>query len=69
MECEYKDYKGNKIKNGDVMIHPDSSTFRVFYDGNYIFGKWRAIYENGVNIGLVNQISENGRAVLFNEVK
>jgi len=58
----FKCYEGNQLQKGDKIIHPDMSVATVTYDDHFK-NKWRAIYRNGDNLWLGNQVGDKGRAV------
>lgn len=55
---------GNEIYEGTRMRHPDGSEFTVAYDAARLEKglQWRAIYDNGDNLWLDNQVGPRGLA-------
>ena len=66
MNEAYKDFEGNQIYKGDVLKHTDGTTFIVDYYGHLEVGRWRAVYKDGVNLWLGNQVTK-GQAVRTGE--
>lgn len=54
--------KYGKIKEGEVLIHPNGDTFTVVFD-NAFSTPWRAVYDNGDNLALFAQVGPKGQAV------
>lgn len=64
----WPDYAGNAILLGAVMQHPSGEQFTVIFDAekeaeSLTYG-WRALYGDGMNLWLGNQIGPKGMAVL-----
>ena len=56
-----KCYAGHDLHEGDKIMHPDTSIATVTYDEDFS-NKWRAVYSNGDNLWLANQVGDKGRA-------
>ena len=61
----WADYIGNALHEGDTIIHPSGDTAIVTLDPNKEdAGQWRAVYADGTNLWLGNQIGTKGMALL-----
>lgn len=60
LKCPYQDCKGHDLFVGDKLMHPiNKRTFVIHYD--YLqdeHSRWRAIYENGDNLWLGQQVDK-----------
>ena len=62
----WRDFKGNKIFEGDTIIHPTGETGIVNYHSERkdISDQWTAKYDFGPESRLILQVGDKGRAVV-----
>ena len=65
------DFKGNKIFEGDTIIHPIGETGIVNYypERKGVFERWTVKYDFGPELKLILQIGNKGRAVVKSWLK
>lgn len=63
--CPYRTFTGEKLHNGDHIIHPDGRCAKILYiDKGDDVDSWLCDYEDGSHLSrLCLQVGDKGRAV------
>lgn len=66
--CEWPDYRGAPIREGDTLVHPSGETGKVLFYPNAKdkYDRWMVFYPgDGFSSRLCLQIGDKGRAVVL----